>query len=152
MRGGEKYWKLKWLASKINKEAGLDIFKNTRQRDYTEARSVFNFIARKLFNYKFVEIAKFYEINGKACNHATVIYSINTFDSNIRFSTKMQSIYNSIDLNVVMKNEKKAKAMLMLEKLTDDNAVVAHEYVKSIYYDQQRLEQLREQVVYNDLD
>ena len=152
MRGGEEYWKLKWLARQVNKHASLDIFKNTRERDYTEARGVFNFIARQVFLYPYASIARFYKINGKSSDHSTIIHSVKNFENYIRFSPSMRIIYEAIDVEKVGKESKKSTAMYMLNQLTDENAAVAHEYVKAIYDDQQRMEQVGEQVVHSNMD
>ena len=151
MRGGEEYWKLKWLARQVNKHSNLDIFKNSRQRDYTEARSVFNFIARQVFLYPYLSIARFYKINGKSSDHSTIIHSVKNFENYIRFSPSMRIIYEAIDTNAVGKDSKKTKAIYMLNKMSDDSAGVAYEYVKAIYDDEQRLEQMGEQVVQDNM-
>lgn len=151
MRGGEEYWKLKWLARQVNKNACLDIFANTRRRNYTEARSVFNQIARKVFLYSYDSIAKFYKINGKASDHSTIIHSVKVFEDHIRFSPIMQRIYDSIDPSTVSNSAKKFNAITMVENLTDDNAAVAYEYIKAIYDEQRRMEQMGQQVVQADM-
>ena len=152
MRGGEEYWKLKWLARQVNKHASLDIFKNSRIRDYTEARSVFNFIARQVFLYTYESIANFYRINGKAANHATIIHSVTNFENYMRFSQAMRRVYESIDVEKVGKDSKKSKAIYMVNQMTDDSVGAAYEFIKAIYDEQQRMEQVGEQVVHSDMD
>jgi hypothetical protein len=151
MRGGEEFWKLKWLARQVNKHASLDIFKNSRQRDYTEARAVFNFIARQVFLYPFNEIAKFQKINGKSSDHSTIIHSVKNFENYLRFSPRMRNIYHAIDTDAVGKDSKKTKAIYMLNQMSDEAAGVAHEYIKAIYDDEQRMEQMGEQVVQDNM-
>ena len=151
MRGGEEFWKLKWLARQVNKNASLDIFKNSRQRDYTEARAVFNFIARQVFLYTFNDISKFQKINGKSSHHSTIIHSVKNFENHLRFSPPMRNIYQAIDTDAVGKDSKKTKAIYMLNQMSDEAAGVAHEYIKAIYDDEQRLEQMDEQVVQDNM-
>ena len=73
----------KQISNKISSLSGLDVFKSTRKREYVEVRSLLNHV---LFNYKKMplhEIVKFYNTNGWKINHATLIYSINTFNYSV---------------------------------------------------------------------
>lgn len=151
MRGGDAFWKLKWLAKEVMKQSSVDVFKNTRQRNYTEARAVFNFFARNIYGHTYLSIKKFYNINGKPMNHATIIHSLKTFDANMKFSDYMRDLYESIDPTMIYREGIKAKSAYLINQLTNENASIAYEYVKAIYDDQQRLEQMGEQVVQTNM-
>ena len=76
----------KQISNKISSLSGLDVFKSTRKREYVEVRSLLNHV---LFNYNKMpihEIVKFYNTNGWKINHATLIYSINTFDTHRKYN------------------------------------------------------------------
>ena len=69
----------KQIADKISILSGLDVLKVTRKREYVEARSLLNFILYKYKKMPLHKIVRFYSQNGWDINHATLIYSINTF-------------------------------------------------------------------------
>jgi hypothetical protein len=69
----------KQIADELIKLSKIDIFKITRQREYVEVRSLFNYI---LYNYKkmgYTKIKEFYQSNDWYINHATIIYSIESY-------------------------------------------------------------------------
>ena len=70
----------KQIADELIKLSKIDIFKITRQREYVEIRSLFNYI---LYNYKkmgYTKIKEFYQSNNWYINHATIIYSIESYE------------------------------------------------------------------------
>ena len=69
----------KQIADELIKLSKIDIFKITRQREYVEIRSLFNYI---LYNYKkmgYTKIKEFYQSNDWYINHATIIYSVESY-------------------------------------------------------------------------
>ena len=69
----------KQIADELIKLSKIDIFKITRQREYVEVRSLFNYI---LYNYKkmgYTKIKEFYQSNDWYINHATIIYSVESY-------------------------------------------------------------------------
>jgi chromosomal replication initiation ATPase DnaA len=67
--------RVKRLIREIEKEARLDLFRNTRKREYTEARALFSYFLRNYFGYKLSEIVEIYKQNGFSTHHATILYA-----------------------------------------------------------------------------
>jgi hypothetical protein len=72
--------KAKKIAKQVNKLAKLDVFKNTRKREYIEARSLLSMVLYKYEKMNLHEIKKFYIENGKSSDHTTVLHSIKNWD------------------------------------------------------------------------
>lgn len=70
----------KEISKKVIKLSGVNVFKNTRQTEYCEARSLLNFILKRYEKMTLFEIRDFYAENGRSQNHATIIHSIKNFD------------------------------------------------------------------------
>ncbi len=72
--------KAKKIAKQVNKLAKLDVFKNTRKREYIEARSLLSMVLYKYEKMNLHEIKNFYIENGKSSDHTTVLHSIKNWD------------------------------------------------------------------------
>lgn len=72
--------KAKKIARQVNKLAKLDVFKNTRKREYIEARSLLSMVLYKYEKMNLHEIKNFYIENGKSSDHTTVLHSIKNWD------------------------------------------------------------------------
>tara|TARA_S200002703_G_scaffold41896_1_gene36314 strand:- start:748 stop:1158 length:411 start_codon:yes stop_codon:yes gene_type:complete len=72
--------KAKKIARQVNKLAKLDVFKNTRKREYIEARSLLSMVLYKYEKMNLHEIKNFYIANGKSSDHTTVLHSIKNWD------------------------------------------------------------------------
>ena len=51
---------LEILGKRLNRLSNLDIYQNSRKREYIEARSVFCVIAYKYYNYTYAQIAAYF--------------------------------------------------------------------------------------------
>lgn len=67
-------------AEYIKTATGIDVFKNTRQREYVEYRALYNYILYKIKGLSLMKIVRIYQENGKPYNHATVLHSLKMFD------------------------------------------------------------------------
>ena len=79
----------KEIANELIKLSKTDVFKKTRQREYVETRSLLNYI---LYNYKkmgFTKIKEFYKSNDWDMNHATIIYSVKTFEQHKTYNSDL---------------------------------------------------------------
>lgn len=78
------------IAKRLQLISGVDVFKETRKREYVETRSLFNHI---LFAYKKMplhQIVQLYNNNGWMIHHATLIYSIKTYDIHSRYNPRLK--------------------------------------------------------------
>ena len=94
------------IADQIKELSGLDIYKNTRQREYVEARSLLIFLMYNTLNFRLSEIEKFFVSRGKHYNHATVLYALKNFNSYRQFNKKITLWLNKItnkDTSVIQK-------------------------------------------------
>lgn len=95
----------KETADYIQRESGIDVFKNTRQREYVEYRALYNYILYKMRGLSLAQVAQTYIDNGKSYNHATVIHSLKMFDVYKRYNHRLLpllekmcvELYGSID-------------------------------------------------------
>lgn len=102
-------------ANKISKHiidiSGIDVFKNTRKREYIEMRSLLTFILRHHCNMRFTEIRDFYESKGKNYDHATALHSLKSFETHRRYNTKLDNYFNIVLLRV--RNKSKLRKALI---------------------------------------
>ena len=94
------------IAEQIKALSGLDIYKNTRQREYVEARSLLIFLMYNTLNFRLSEIEKFFVSRGKHYNHATVLYALKNFNSYRQFNKNITLWLNKIankDTSVIQK-------------------------------------------------
>lgn len=95
----------KETADYIQRESGINVFKNTRQREYVEYRALYNYILYKMRGLSLAQVAQTYIDNGKSYNHATVIHSLKMFDVYKRYNHRLLpllekmcvELYGSID-------------------------------------------------------
>lgn len=82
--------KLKVLASIVSKACGLDIYRNTRKREYVFARMIYY----KLANEVILPRMSLEQIgNGVKRDHATVIHALKSFDTDILKSNDRRDTY-----------------------------------------------------------
>lgn len=102
-------------ANKIAKEiidiSGIDVFKNTRKREYIEMRSLLTFMLRHHCNMKFKEIRDFYESNGKNYDHATALHSLKSFETHRRYNPKIDKYFDVVLLRI--RNKSKLRKALI---------------------------------------
>ena len=81
------------IAKHIIDISGIDVFDDTRKREHIEMRSLLTFILRHHCNMKFKEIKEFYESNGKNYDHATAIHSLRSFETNRKYTPKLNKYF-----------------------------------------------------------
>jgi hypothetical protein len=69
----------KEIAEKVKALSGINIYKNTRKREYVEYRALVCFIFRTKLNLRWMNIAKFFESKGKKMDHATAIHLVKMY-------------------------------------------------------------------------
>ena len=126
---------LQKLALKIKEVTGVDIFKNSRNVECVEARSLFNYIAYNTYKVTLSNIARFYEENGKNSDHASIHYSLKNFKLYEQNSYLMQEWIK--EMGLVNKQSKKHFAQFYLLNLNPGNLEKAYFYLKDIYQEQE---------------
>ena len=67
------------ISKKINKLSGLNIFENTRKRDYIEMRALVCYLMRDKLSMTLEKIAKFFISQGKTMHHATCLHLVKNY-------------------------------------------------------------------------
>ena len=99
------------IAEDIIDISGLDVFDNTRKKEYIQMRSLLTFMLRHHCNMKFTEIRDFYESNGKNYDHATAIHSLRSFETNRKHNPKLDKYFDIVLLRV--RNKSKLRRALI---------------------------------------
>ena len=99
------------IAEDIIDISGLDVFDNTRKKEYIQMRSLLTFMLRHHCNMKFTEIRDFYESNGKNYDHATAIHSLRSFETNRKHNPKLDKYFDIVLLRV--RNKSKLRKALL---------------------------------------
>jgi len=82
------------IANKIIKETGVNIFENTRKKNYIEYRSLLCYLLREKLNMRWLNIKKFFNDNNKLMDHATCIYSANNYKMYKKYNKNLEKIEN----------------------------------------------------------
>lgn len=67
------------VAKSVVDLTGLDVFKETRVREYVETRALLSTMLHDDLGMGWSRIAEFYQDNGKKMNHATVIHAVKNY-------------------------------------------------------------------------
>ena len=102
-------------ANKISKHiidiSGIDVFNNSRKREYIEMRSLLTFMLRHHCNMTFHEIKDFYQSKGKRYDHATALHSLKSFETHRRYNRKLDKYFDIVLLRV--RNKSKLRKALI---------------------------------------
>jgi len=83
------------LINLINEEAGIDIFRNTRQRQYVESRALLIYILRHYFGMRLSEMQTLFKRNGYPIHHATILHALKSFkDIYLPYNPPLQDLYD----------------------------------------------------------
>jgi len=80
------------IADKIKEISGIDLFKNTRKKEYIELRSLLNHLLRNKLNMRWAYIAQFFIDNGKTYDHSLAIHSCRTYEQLAKYNPKLKEI------------------------------------------------------------
>ena len=107
------------IARTLKKESGVDVFKNSRNKEIVEVRSLFVYILKKVEGMTFHNIRDFFTNNGKDYDHSTAIHSYKNFEMYSQFNKKLKIYFNSIVPTV-----ESHKAKRFIAKQIIDNAKI----------------------------
>ena len=99
------------IANHIIDISGVDVFKNTRKREYIEMRSLLTFMLRHHCKMKFKDIRDFYRSKGKNYDHATAIYSLKGFETHRRYNPLLDKYFDLVLLR--LRNKSKLRKALI---------------------------------------
>lgn len=109
--GGNKKTSIDNIKKIIQEESGLkDILKDTRKRNYVDARRIFYHILR---NYHYLSLDKIGKISRNR-NHATVLHGLRNVEFLMKSDPSISSLFNRVSNRVLnLKSEKQ----LLLDKI-----------------------------------
>jgi len=99
------------IAKNIIDISGIDVFNNSRKREYIEIRSLLTFMLRHHCNMTFHEIKDFYQSKGKNYDHATALHSLKSFETHRRYNTKLDKYFDIVLLRI--RNKSKLRKALI---------------------------------------
>tara|TARA_R110000822_G_scaffold130552_3_gene267123 strand:- start:2985 stop:3413 length:429 start_codon:yes stop_codon:yes gene_type:complete len=70
---------IKRVADLVIHNTKTNIFKDSREQQYVEARALFNYLMREEFGQTLYNIRDYYMSKGKKYHHATILHSIKSF-------------------------------------------------------------------------
>jgi len=84
------------IKDKINDTLGIDIFRNTRKREYVDGRALFYFILREHFKYSLSRIGNICGRYGVKKDHATVLHALRDFEIRLKYNPKFNDIIDNL--------------------------------------------------------
>jgi hypothetical protein len=110
------------ISERIIEMSGIDIFKNTRKRDYVRGRALACYIFREKMNMRWAKISDFFVSKGKELDHSSAIHLVNMYPIYAKECPELREIescfvfddnenYDEIDRLNYLKNK--------IEKLND---------------------------------
>ena len=89
--------KIDKIANDLSDYLGIDIFENTRKRDYSDGRSCLIKVARDEYQMGWTQIAKYLTSKGKLTkSHASIIHSYKNFSTVLKNNHQIESAYDRI--------------------------------------------------------
>jgi len=88
---------IKKIGDSVKEVSGLDIFDNTRRRDYVEMRALVCYVLRKKLRIGLTNIALYFQSEGKTMHHATVIHLVNQYPMYKRYNSRLAEIEDSFE-------------------------------------------------------
>lgn len=101
------------IATSVIDLSGVDIYKNTRKREYVELRALVCFILRDKLNARWTEISNFFKSKGKNMDHATAIHLAKQYP----LYKKFNAILEDYELCFAFDSDN------LLKQLEDDNFI-----------------------------
>ena len=99
------------IAKHIIDISGINVFDNSRKREYIEMRSLLTFMLRHHCDMKFTDIRDFYESKGKNYDHATALHSLKSFETHRRYNPKLDKYFDIVLLRI--RNKSKLRKALI---------------------------------------
>tara|TARA_R110000796_G_C14331343_1_gene409154 strand:+ start:95 stop:622 length:528 start_codon:yes stop_codon:yes gene_type:complete len=90
------------ITNKIIELSGYNIFKLSRKREIVEFRALAYYIFKNKFKMQWTDIVRFFEAKGLKRNHATIIWSVNSYETYRRSNKKLNEIENMISFKTIM--------------------------------------------------
>jgi len=122
----------KRIADRVSKHLGVDVWQNTRKRDYVEGRALLATIYRKYLGMRLADIVRVFRKNNKNCHHATILHALKMYDVYKNYNPKLEDIMNEVvcDSNV---STESVRRMFIKQNLYNINNEVVQEIYELVY-------------------
>tara|TARA_R110000796_G_scaffold10042_3_gene33669 strand:- start:4036 stop:4512 length:477 start_codon:yes stop_codon:yes gene_type:complete len=115
-------------------EFGLKLFKNTRKREYVEARAVFIYYLYNYCNLRLTDIVNaISKHSGRTFNHATILHSIKNYEVYTRYNTYLEERLFTVVNKVDNKKDKTTFIKYAISKMPDDVIEEMYIHLKDKY-------------------
>ena len=84
----------KEISNKIIELSGINIFTNSRKREFVEHRSLLCYLLREKLLMRWTNIAVFFEAQGKSMTHANAMYLVRNYDVFKSYNKNLNEIEN----------------------------------------------------------
>ena len=88
---------IKKIGDSVKEASGLNIFDNTRIREYVEMRALVCYVLRKKLRIGLTNIALYFQSEGKTMHHATVIHLVNQYPMYKIYNPRLAEIEDSFE-------------------------------------------------------
>jgi len=124
------------LANRLINIAGINIFENTRKRDYVEARALLMHVFREYLGLSKTNIAEYFKSRGKPMTHATVIHHLKEWEFIVKYNSALARNLNDL-LGSAAKSEIGRLEYIKerLQLLDEIDIEIVYNYVFSKYND-----------------
>ena len=95
------------VGGEICKITGVDIFKNTRKREYVELRALVCYTLREDLNFGFQKIADYFKSRGKKMDHSSVIHMIKMYPIYKMHNKYLEKLEGSFNFDKSIQKNKK---------------------------------------------
>ena len=107
------------IVDKVSKIIGINIFENTRKRDYVESRALVVFLLREKLLMRWVNIARYFEENGKHMDHANAIHLFKMYPIYKNYNKQLSTIENTFIFKSQLNYDEIDKFHYLLKKVKE---------------------------------
>ena len=115
------------ISNKIVEVSRINIFDNTRDRDYVYYRSLLAYVLKNKLNMGWTNIAKFFKANGKQMDHSNVIHLVKQYPHYRKYNSKLlrlEKCFNVDDDTDVFEADNIYRLQEEIRKLSNEKQVL----------------------------
>jgi chromosomal replication initiation ATPase DnaA len=118
----------KRFAENVCKLTGTNVFEKTRKREVIEARSLLNWLYRKVCKMTYHSIARLYKKQGLNMDHATVIHSVKNYQMYEKYNRGLYEVRM-----LVMSSDRTATTEIRKEFISENIKIMDSDVVDDVY-------------------
>tara|TARA_B110000503_G_scaffold12308_1_gene16750 strand:- start:4530 stop:4919 length:390 start_codon:yes stop_codon:yes gene_type:complete len=84
------------VAKRINEKLNLNIFENTRRREYVDGRALFCYVLRNKYGFTLHHIAEVFNTKGKKFDHSSVVHNLKGFEQTRKYNPTVNSMVTDL--------------------------------------------------------